>query len=342
MKKALSIFLILILGVVLSSSGMVSASYYTVPGTSPEGLPYNNIGILGEIMIDLNVTLINTAPYPKFVVVNPRYDFIVHRNNDSERLINYRVGGVLKGNITIESLKHSLNYLIGFWLDPYESVVVTFRINSNASYVLNLEDYNGPCKGINKITSLTYENGTLQSLEIIRNDELDKIVCSGVYPQIINKPMFLSFRSMFPLLGRDVKVLKYRGKVTMRLTNVPNYYNKDKFFRSIFAVVQPIVFLDGQTYNYTPMYTMTYDEYLSTFVWSYVGLEKPHLKKSEAPVVESTLFRLTPTLISGVSITQRASPEVENNKFAGLKLPVWIILLGDRAEISYFVRWDSG
>ena len=147
---------------------------------------------------------------------------------------------------------------------------------------------------------------------------------------------------MFPLLGRDVKVLKYRGKVTMRLTNVPNYYNKDKFFRSIFAVVQPIVFLDGQTYNYTPMYTMTYDEYLSTFVWSYVGLEKPHLKKSEAPVVESTLFRLTPTLISGVSITQRASPEVENNKFAGLKLPVWIILLGDRAEISYFVRWDSG
>jgi hypothetical protein len=337
MRKALSIFLAFV--IFLSSSALVSADSYTVPGTSPDGIPYNNIGISGEIMVNLNVTLINTAPYPKFVVVNPRYDFIVHRNNDSEWMVNYRSSGGIEGRITLEALKHSLNYLVGFWLAPYESVVVTFRINSNASYVLNLEDYSISCGG--KITSLDYENGTLQHLYISGGEDIDKLVCGDVYPQIINRPMFLSFRSMFPLLGKDVKVLNYRGKVTMRLINVPNYYNKDKFFRSLFAVVQPIVFLDGETYNYTPMYTMTYDEYLSDFVWKYRGIEKPQPKGAKVPKVQSSLFQLTPTLLSGSSTVHQV-PRVESkNEMKSLKLPVWIILMGDHAEISYFVRWDS-
>ncbi|HIP75547.1 MAG TPA: hypothetical protein EYH13_05410, partial [Thermococcus paralvinellae] len=71
-------FLLVFLLIGTSLNAFVNGEDYPLPGSD------YNIGVKAEVMVDLNVTLVNAAHYPKFVVVNPRYDFIVHRKGSDE------------------------------------------------------------------------------------------------------------------------------------------------------------------------------------------------------------------------------------------------------------------
>ncbi|AHL23389.1 conserved exported protein of unknown function [Thermococcus nautili] len=338
MRRLLSLLLLFTL--LFSLPAFSLAQDYTLPGTLPGGMSYNNIGLLGEIMVDFNVTLVNTAPYPKYVLVNPRYDFRVLRGNGSEYLYNYRTAtGELQGAVSRELLSKSVNYLVGFWLAPYETVVVNFRITENSSYLVPLLDFNSPCGDAGRLTKLTYENGTLVSAVLDNNGGLDSLVCGSVYPRLINRPTFLSVRSMFPILDRNVKVLKYEGLVDFRITNVPNFNSKDKLFHVFFAVAQPVIFLDGETYDYTPNYTMTYQEYLQRFVWGYSGVNGPAKRAVNVTMPENNLFKLTDTLISGVRVGSPVS--VDRKPYNGPDFPVWVVFMGDRIDITYRVSWNN-
>jgi hypothetical protein len=71
----------------------------------------------GLVTIDLNVTVVNTAPFPKFLVLNPAYGPKV-----------YRDGG--NGTTSVGMV----NYNSGVWLMPYETVVINFNITKTESY----------------------------------------------------------------------------------------------------------------------------------------------------------------------------------------------------------------
>ncbi len=338
MRRLLSILLLFTL--LISVPSFSIAQDYTLPGTLSGGRSYNNIGLMGEIAINLNVTLVNTAPYPKYVLVNPRYDFRVFRGNGSEYLYNYRTStGELQSVVSRELLSKSVNYFVGFWLAPYETVVVNFKITMNSSYPVPLLDFNSPCGDMGRLTKLTYENGTLVSAVLNNNGGLDKLVCGSIYPQLINRPIFLSVRSMFPILDRNIKVLRYNGVVDFRITNVPNFYSDDKLFHVFFAVVQPVVFLDGKTYDYKPNYTMTYREYLRRFVWDYSGINKPQKKTINVTMPENNLFKLTDTLLSGLKVVSFRG--VDERPYNGPNFPVWVVFMGDRIDITYRVSWNN-
>ena len=341
MKRLSSILLLFTL--LFSLPAFSLAQSYTLPGSLPGGISYNNIGLSGEIMVDLNVTIVNTAPYPKYVLINPRYDFKVLRGNGSEYLYNYRTPtGELEGAVSRELLSKSVNYLVGFWLAPHETVVVNFRITQNSSYFVPLLDFNSPCGDVGRLTELTYENGTLVSVVLNNRGGLDKLICGSVYPKLINRPTFMSVRSMFPILDRNIKVLKYEAYVDFRITNVPNFNSKDKLFHVFFAVAQPIIFLDGKTYDYRPNYTMTYEQYVQRFLFEYSGIGGPSKRAVNVTKAEDNLFKLTDRLISGVKMSP--SVEVERRPYKGPDFPVWVVFMGDRIDITYRVSWnnDSG
>jgi len=112
MKK---LFLVLLIFLVLMFSELSVGEEYTLPGSTEGGVIYNNIGLSGELLVDLNVTIVNTAPYPKYILINPRYDFRVIRRNKSEYFYNNRTfTGNLEGFVSRELLSKSLNYQIGF------------------------------------------------------------------------------------------------------------------------------------------------------------------------------------------------------------------------------------
>lgn len=333
MKRLLAAFFILLL-----ASSLVSAKTYTLPGSTSDGKPYNNIGILGEVMVDLNVTVVNTAPFPKFVVVNPRYDFRVLRLSGDERMTSYRANGTTY-HVPSSLGRTSLNYYIGFWLMPYETVVVNFRIPYNDSYLLQTRDYRSTCGDSSKLTDITYYNGSSNYTgHIGTKDELSPLYCGVIYPQLVNAPKILSVRSMFPIDDGYVRVLNYRGTVTFRLTNVPN---RAGVFNTFFAAALPVIFKGAKTYGFTPNYTMTYREYMDEFIWKYRGVTPPerhHVQVQPLPSA-SNMFQLSSTLLTGVSV---GAPVVRPPKEAGLDFPVWIIFMGSSVEISYHVEWSAG
>lgn len=334
MKKILS-FIFGFLFIVLP---IVSAETYELPGSLSDGRTYNNIGVMGELFVDLNVTLVNTASYPKFVVVNPRYDFTVYRGNETKALENYRIPQVgIMGFISRAALNNTLNEFVGFWIMPYETVVVNFKITSKASYNLELVDYNGPCGDLGRIDQVNYTNGVLTSLEINVDDKKAlPVICGELYPMLVNSPMIFTIKTMFPFIGRSIQVLGYEADVTLRLTNVPNYFNTDKFGWTFVAVAQPIIFLDGQVTSYTPNYTMMYDEYVE-YIKEYQGIQEARSSFTVQNVSESSrnLFKLTDKLISGPSL--KPSSTGRNSKIPKLDFPVWIVFFRDSVEVSYRV-----
>ncbi len=167
--------------ILLLASSLVSAVTYELPGEK-----YNNIGIMGEVMINLNVTMVNTAPFPKFVVVNPRYDFTVYRLGNSENMQAILMGDTVLHTIS-DVRKSTLNYYTGFWIMPYETVVVNFRITSNYSYVVPTLDYESVCGDTAKITSVKY-NGSEVSGVIEDLDNIGILSCGVIYPQLVNTP----------------------------------------------------------------------------------------------------------------------------------------------------------
>ncbi|WP_297535435.1 hypothetical protein [Thermococcus sp.] len=336
MKKPLG-FLFVLLTI---SFSFASAETFTLPGTTTVG-SYNNIGILGEVMLNLNVTLVNLAPYPKFIVVNPRYDFHVYRLGGIEFNVNNRTStGEIVGQVSSYTVLHSLNYYIGFWIMPYETVVVNFQITSNASYSVPLRDYQDICGGIGHITSVTYSNGTVSSVNVpIPASQINRLTCGVVYPQLLNYPMIMSLRTLFPFIDRYIKVLKYDGTVAFRLTNVPSHYSSEKPFAVLFAVSVPVIFQGAKMFDYSPNYTMTYSQYVSQFIWKVRGLTPPSRKvPTEKPNAGSELFKLTNTLLSGVKVGQ---PALKPREHPQMNFPVWIIFMSDQINITYRVSWTN-
>ncbi|WP_297500879.1 hypothetical protein [Thermococcus sp.] len=331
MRRVFPFLLILI----LAPLSYVSAQSYSIPGTYGY-LTYNNIGLAGEVMLDINVTLINLAPYPKFVIINPRYDFRILRS-DNEFGYTYRVGNTIEGRISLYTVNHSLNYMVGFWIMPYETVKINFGINSNASYTVEMLNYNNPCGDIGHIDSVTFTNGTLSHIYVnIPPGEIDRLTCGVVSPQLLNYPKIMSIRSMLPFLDRYIKVLKVEGVVKFKVTNVPDENNST--FGVFFAIAPPILFSDAKTYDYYPNYTMTYSEYIKDFIWKFRGLEPPQERKKPEINVTSNIFHLTNSLISGVRVPSFAQ---KPRRRAGFDFPVWIVLMRKEIEITYHVSWTN-
>jgi len=115
--KKLSFFFVLLL-----LSSFVSAGVYTIP--DPNG-KYNNIGIQAYVLMDLNITLINRGPFDKFILVNPAYNYTIMRNRGDSMEITGSSGRIIYLDLNLE--RNMLNYYIGFWVKPYETV----KINVN-------------------------------------------------------------------------------------------------------------------------------------------------------------------------------------------------------------------
>jgi hypothetical protein len=65
-------FYLLFVFMIMIFSLSVAGEEYPLPGTD-----YNNIGVKAELKMEINVTLINTAPIQKFIVVNPFYNYTI-------------------------------------------------------------------------------------------------------------------------------------------------------------------------------------------------------------------------------------------------------------------------
>lgn len=314
--------------ILLLASSLVSAVTYQLPGEE-----YNNIGIMGEVMINLNVTMVNTAPFPKFIVVNPRYDFTVYRLGNVESMQAFKIGDTVIHHIN-DVQKTTLNYYTGFWIMPYETVVVNFQITSHYSYVIPTLDYETVCGDTAKITSVEY-NGSSVSGVIEDLDDISILSCGVIYPQLVNTPKVVYLRSMFPIVDGHIKILKYEGDVTFRLTNVPN---EAGFFRTFFAASIPVIFDGADLSDFTPNYTMTYREYMEEFVWRYKGLNPPQKTPPQPMPSLPGMFQLSSTLISGPSV---GTPEMAPPKDVGFDFPVWIIFTGRGVDITYHVSWKN-
>ncbi|NJE10988.1 hypothetical protein [Thermococcus sp. MAR1] len=321
-RLAASLFILLL------ASSLVSAATYRLPGDT-----YNNIGIMGQVMINLNFTMVNTAPFPKFIVVNPRYDFTVYRLDNSETMNAVLVGDTVLHNIS-NVKKTTLNYYTGFWIMPYETVVVSFRITSHYSYIVQTMDYETVCGDTAKITTVEY-NGSSVSGVIEDLDDIGIISCGVMYPQLVNTPKVLYLRSMFPMVDAHIKILKYEGDVTFRLTNVPNEAGT---FNTFFAASIPVIFDGASMTDFTPNYTMTYRDYMEEFVWKYKGLNPPQKSQPQPLPTMPGMFQLSSSLISGVSV---GTPEINPPKQAGFDFPVWIIFMGKGVDITYHVSWKN-
>ncbi len=131
----------------------------------------------GHITVNINITIVNTAPFPKFLVLNPNYNITVYRLNNEETSAGFD-----------SNRRMIFNYNPGIWLMPYETVKINFVITRDESYSLPQV----PCSG---------SGG-------------NSLACGIVVPQLINSPTQLSARSMFPLLDGHIKLLEYEGEVS--------------------------------------------------------------------------------------------------------------------------------
>lgn len=342
-----------ILSILLAGIPGVLSETYEIPGSyNPTGayeIPYNNIGISELVMVDLNVTMVNTAQYPKFIIVNPRYDFKVHRLDGSENMSAKIIGGDIyhiPGNIE----KTTLNYYAGFWIMPYETVKVEFKITDQNPYVVQTYDYQSLCGDQGKITNVSYIGDEFAGGVIEELDQVSLISCGVIYPQLVNSPEILSLESMFPLRDESIKILDYKGLVRMVFTNVPGNphscspgtceegaFGEFANFTVFFAATVPLVFKEAKMYDYTPDYTMTLKEYLDT----YYRKESDRAPQGVEVKLPVSMFGLSDKLITGVSIPS-LQPAIRGKKSAlEEELPVWIIMMKGSVEITYWVSWKE-
>ncbi|GEM_PF-850675 len=331
-RLIISFFIIMLLAV------PVLASSYTLPGTDPieKYKHHNNIGIRGELTIDLNVTLINTAPFPKFVMINPRYDFKIYRNGYNEYMYGVRNNEGTTIHYINDFSANTLNYHLGFWIRPYETVVVNFQITDNTSYLLNLADYKSLCGG-GQITNLTFINGSVVNGKVNVDETLSNPICDVFYPQIINTPQVVDITSILPLIDGYVKILKYSGVVNLKLINVPDESNE---FWSLFGISLPVIFSGAAHYDFKPNYTMTYNEYMEKFVQEYKGINiHPERREKPPESLTANMFSLTDNLLTGISTPTLTHSEEKTANF--MDYPIWIFWLGKNVDIKYHVSWNN-
>ena len=75
------------------------------------GLVNAQESISASATVDLNVTLVNTGPFYKFVLINPDYEYTLLRNDSEIEIVNNP----------------------GFWIAPYETLQVNVKINETLS-----------------------------------------------------------------------------------------------------------------------------------------------------------------------------------------------------------------
>ncbi|NJE08416.1 hypothetical protein E3E31_07750 [Thermococcus sp. M39] len=318
MKKHLLSFLLVFLLFETFLNAYVVSEEYPLPGGD-----YNNIGVKAVLYIDLNITLVNTAPFPKFVIVNPYYNYIIYREN----------GEVLSeiGNVSyITPSLNTLNYFPGFWINPYETLKVEIRMKNVT--LIPLKDYsiNFPHG-----RSVSYEGDNITYV-LNRTEDTFNFFYGTVYPQLLMTPKYY-FNIQTSFFGRDgnVKVLKYEGEVTLVLENVPD---KHGLFKTLFAVGLPAVFEDADIYGFTPKYTMKYSEYVSEFLPGFLNV-KQEAKTRNIPERKFNLYSLSSNLLSGKKIRNTEPPKTKLDSF---DYPVWIVWLGSTPlEIKYYVSWNN-
>ncbi|ALM76112.1 hypothetical protein [Thermococcus barophilus] len=319
-RSLLSFFLVFwLFGAFLNAS--VTGEDYPLPGGD-----YNNIGIKASLYIDLNITLINTAPFPKFVIVNPYYNYIIYREN----------GEVLReiGNVSyITPALNTLNYLPGFWVNPYETLKVEVMVRDDNVIDLPLKEYKSAFP--HSIT-IVYPNTTSVVYYVKTEKDVQNFFYGTVYPQLLLTPRYY-FDVQTSFFGRDgdIKILKYDGEVTLVLQNIPNKYG---LFRTLFAVGLPAVFENANHYGFTPEYTMRYSEYVSEFLPSFLGV-KEEPKTQNVSKKEFNLYPLSNKLLSGKKIE---NIKQSKTKLESFDYPVWIVWLGSSPlEIKYHVSWNN-
>ena len=172
-------------------------------------------GLGGLVVIDLNVTVVNIAPFPKFLVLNPSYNITVHRLGNNETAAGFN-----------SNPRMVLNYNPGIWLMPYETVKISFEIIKTESYSLPQI----PCGG----------------------GDGSYLACGVVVPQLVNSPSQLSARSMFPILDGHIRILKYEGQVKFVVSSTDDGFKK--FFALTIPVIFVDGEMYGFTPNYTMTY----------------------------------------------------------------------------------------
>ena len=85
---------------------------------------------------------------------------------------------------------------------------------------------------------------------------------------------------------------------------------------------------------------MTYESYMETFIWKYLGLEPPKYKNKKGKSSSNSLFELSSTLLSGMSVYPKF-PAVSGKDFK-IDIPVWVVFMNRMVEIEYKVKWTSG
>lgn len=275
----------------------------------------NNINLVGIVQIEMNMTIINTGDLPKFVIVNPRYNFQVIRENMSE---------VYSGSEITSPEKNVLNYRLGFWIYPHEVVKVKLSLNTS----MPLTHFQTPlCAG------RIFVEGDRPFVEV--PDTFEMPICEVLIPQLVNSPMYLTPESFFLTRDQSLVLYSYEGVVTFKIKHElpPNLR-----FRDVFAVSPPILFLNAKVYSYYPRPTMNYTEYLK-FIREEFGLDVP--KPVKLNITEDTILY---DMKLGLLSTSQTLPQIQKPRFEEIDYPVWIVWLGSGSsiEIRYRFEWRLG
>lgn len=313
-------FYLLFVFMIMIFSLSVAGEEYPLPGTD-----YNNIGVKAELKMELNVTLINTAPIQKFIVVNPFYNYTIYRENGE-------ILGEIDNETYINPYLNTFNYLPGFWINPYEVLKVRINVKKNGSIIITPEDYETYFPTSVKVV---YENGTTKYI-IGTIDDKTNFFYETIVPQVILMPQYY-FNIQSTFLGKDefIKIIKYEGSVNLILKNIPN---KDGKFNTVFVVGIPVIFEGAECYDFEPEYSTTFNEYVRKILPEYTGIQKKG-KIETQPEKTFNIYRLSNNLISGRKIVKEFT---SLKKLPEYDFPVWVVWLGSQdLEIKYKVYWTN-
>ncbi|BAA29740.1 317aa long hypothetical protein [Pyrococcus horikoshii OT3] len=296
----------------------------TLSFTSRPSIAQNNLYLKGLVDIEMNVTLINLGDEAKFLMVNPRYNFQVIRENLSESY----------NGIEINSpRKNVINYKLGFWVYPHEVVKIRFYINDSNPLEVPLRDFVTPqCTG-----NIYVENGRY-FVEVPVFTSLAPPICDLMFPPLINSPMYLSPESLFNFRDPSLVLYSYEGLIKFKLIHNSSY--KQGYFRDVIAVSPPILFPNAKVYGYYPHPTMNYTEYIE-YLKGALGFKSTNIQAKMQKLDNN--FMLYDVKLGLIS-TKIDLISVKNVKFKKVDYPIWVIWIGDNSsiEITYKFEWSRG
>ncbi|AEC52183.1 hypothetical protein PNA2_1268 [Pyrococcus sp. NA2] len=311
MKRVFTIFFFLILMTIMPASSQESR---------------NNIYLTGIVNLELNMTLVNTGDTPKFILINPRYQFQVIRENLSEWS-----NTIEPDQIYINApRKNILNYRVGFWIYPHETVKVRLIINESYPLIVSFRDFKSQgCTG-----EIYVKNG-----KAFINVPQDYImpVCEVIFPQLLNYPKYIAPEGAFSW-DPSIVLYKYEGIVQFKI--IHNSTCEQQIFRDVFAVAPPLLFPNAKVYDFTPHPTMSYLEYIKYLKLTYSPSNLENMNKKFNIDTDTVLYDMKLGLMS----TKVKTPTIESVKLKKVDYPIWIIWLGDGSsvEIKYKFMWVRG